>query len=298
MEITPLKGKYVIAVSGGVDSVVLLDLLNRQRQDNNLELIVAHFDHGIRTNSAADRKLVESLAAKYNLPFYFFEAKLGPKTSEQLAREARYTFLKGLVKQQSADSLITAHHQDDQLETAILNIIRGTGRKGLASLKSSDSVIRPLLNYSKTDIIKYAKGRKLAWHEDQTNKDIKYLRNYIRHQIIPRLDSVSKAKLIDLIKKQVAVNEEIDRSLGTILKDNLANNQIPRLWLNSLDDSLSRELLAAWLRENGLADFDRLTINRLATQAKTIGSNKKLDVYGGWQLSSSKDNLALEHPER
>src|SRR5690606_5271626 len=101
-------GKYVVAVSGGVDSMVLLDLL---RQKPKLELIVAHFDHGIRPDSAEDRKLVQRVAKHYDLPFVYAEGKLGPKASEALAREARYAFLRRVQAEQGAEAIITAHHQ-------------------------------------------------------------------------------------------------------------------------------------------------------------------------------------------
>jgi tRNA(Ile)-lysidine synthetase-like protein len=297
MEIEKIKGKYVVAVSGGVDSVVLLSLLTDLPKDD-LILVVAHYDHGIRKDSQNDRLFVEKLAKTYNLKFYFDVGHLGQKASEEEARNARYKFLNKIVKKEKADGLITAHHQDDQIETAIINIIRGTGRKGLSSLSSNKSILRPLLKYSKEDITDYAMKHNLTWHEDSTNKDIKYLRNYIRHQIIPRLDKKNRAKMLSIIDRQQALNKQIDKELAEILKVNLNENQLPRLFLNNLDYSLSKEILASWLRQNGLNEFDRPTIERLAVQLKTIGPKHKVDVFNSWVITSSKDNLALEYLER
>jgi tRNA(Ile)-lysidine synthetase-like protein len=299
MKVSPLNGKYVVAVSGGVDSVVLLDLFNEQRQNSaRLELVVAHFDHGIRSESAKDRKFVEDLANLYGFKFYSSEGHLGEGASEELAREARYIFLNSVVSKEDARGLVTAHHQDDLIETAIINIIRGTGRKGLSSLGSSAKIVRPLLNYPKSEIIDYAKSNKLAWREDPTNQDLKYLRNYIRHNVVPRLDSASREHLLGLINKQAKLNTKIDKELADILNVNTSDNQLPRLWLNSLDSRLSQEVLMAWLRKNGLSSYDRPTIERLSASLKTTQPGKKVDVFSGWRVTAIRDNLALEHVER
>src|SRR5690348_2939142 len=121
----PKPGNYVVAVSGGVDSVVLLDILSKQP---GLKLTIAHFDHGIRNDSYKDRQFVEGLAKKYQLLFVYKEGSLG-KASEAKAREARYEFLRKAQKDSGSQAIITAHHQDDLLETAILNMLRDSSRK-------------------------------------------------------------------------------------------------------------------------------------------------------------------------
>ena len=133
-------GKYVLAVSGGVDSIVLLDLLAKEIERDNL--VVAHFDHGIRQGSATNREFVEGLAKNYGLEFFYEEGELGAKASEALARTKRYEFLNKIKKQTESDAIITAHHQDDVLETIIINLLRGTGRKGLSSLKNHPELVR------------------------------------------------------------------------------------------------------------------------------------------------------------
>lgn len=158
----PKPGKYVVAVSGGVDSMALLDLLQAH---GDYELVVAHLDHGIRSDSGEDRQLVEQAAEAVGLPFFYKEAKLGAGTSEAAARKVRYAFLNKIKTKQGAAAIITAHHQNDVLETAIINIIRGTGRKGLTSLGSNE-IVRPLLNVSKAALIQYAKKHNLQWRED------------------------------------------------------------------------------------------------------------------------------------
>lgn len=151
-------GKYVLAVSGGVDSVALLDLLAKKAE---LELIVAHFDHGIRPNSKRDCDFVAILADRYGLEFYSVQGELGIGASEETARKARYDFLRKIKNKVNAKAIITAHHQDDVIETAVINIIRGTTARGLGSLKSTKEIARPLLKYTKKEIIGYAKENNL-----------------------------------------------------------------------------------------------------------------------------------------
>lgn len=141
MRVNILPGKYIVAVSGGVDSTVLLDLLT---QKDGVQLVVAHFNHGIRPAANRDEAFVRALAAKYDLPFEVGHGELGPRASEADARQARYSFLKQIEEKHEAYALITAHHQDDMIETALINTVRGTGPKGLIAITASTGVLRPL----------------------------------------------------------------------------------------------------------------------------------------------------------
>lgn len=293
MEIDLKPGIYLVAVSGGVDSVALLDILAQQPA---LELTVAHFDHGIRENSAEDRYFVEDLAKKYKLTFVYGEGHLGSKASEAIAREARYKFLRKVKDENGAEAIITAHHQDDLLETAILNMLRGTGRKGLTSLKSQPDLLRPLLKVPKKEILGYAKNKKLNWREDPTNLNTDYLRNHVRHNILPRFSAKDTAKMVNIVTKSTVLNEEIDREMNEALKNQPL--QLDRLWFNQLPHDVAREVMAAWLRANETRDFDRQTIERLVTAAKTGKTGKEFPVLKGVKLELGKDFLALNVPER
>ncbi len=195
-------GRYVVAVSGGVDSMALLHALSRQP---GLELVVAHFDHGIRDNSVEDRKFVQAFAQDNNLKFMYEEGKLGRQAGEAAARATRYKFLRKVLKDTDSRAIVTAHHQDDVLETAVINLLRGTNRKGLTSLASREDMERPLLAVPKRDIIAYAKEQGLEWREDSTNEDTDYLRNYVRHQLLPRFEDANRNQLLDIIFLQPVV---------------------------------------------------------------------------------------------
>lgn len=204
-----MKKNYVVAVSGGIDSVVLLDMLAMQP---DLDIVVAHFDHGIREDSHEDALFVEALAKKYNLPFESDRRELGPSASEDTARQARYGFLRQVAKKHGA-RLVTAHHSDDIIETIAINQSRGTGWRGLA-VHDSD-VLRPLSNVSKAMITEYALRRGLEWREDSTNAGNAYLRNRLRRRIAT-LPEKTKEKLIDLRKQQVQIKKQIEQETAKL----------------------------------------------------------------------------------
>lgn len=293
----PTPGSYVIAVSGGVDSVALLHRL-RTRTEPALRLVVAHFDHGIRDDSEDDRWLVQGLAETYGLPFVYDRGRLGAGTSEATAREARYNFLRRVQRASNARAIITAHHQDDVLETAIINLIRGTGRKGLTALSSRHDLERPLLDIPKQDIIAYAKDQGLVWFEDSTNQNLDYLRNYVRHRIVPRFDVNSRQQLLSIINDSRQINHEIDTLLVNHLHGQSAGGRLDRSAFNQLPHSVAREVMAAWLRAHGVTNFDSRTLERLVVAAKTAPAGQQFDVLQGVRLQVLADHLALEHPER
>ena len=290
MNISLKPGKYIVAVSGGVDSIVLLDQLHRQA---DLELVVAHFDHGIRADSDLDRQFVQGVANQQGLTFVYEAAKLGPQASEATARTARYAFLERMRQVHGAQAIVTAHHQDDVLETAILNILRGTGRKGLTSLSSRSQVVRPMLHLPKKVIREYADSQGLKWREDSTNTDEKYLRNYVRHKILPRLDDEARTQLINIIERMRRINYELDISLVNLMHSQPGVRQIDRGWFVSLPHAVAREFLASWLRARGIGNFDTKTLERVVVAAKVRQVGSLIDIMGGASLIVKRDRLAL-----
>jgi tRNA(Ile)-lysidine synthetase-like protein len=292
MDLRLPTGKYVVAVSGGVDSVVLLDLLRRLPE---VELTVAHFDHGIRPDSEEDRQFVKKLAENYELPFVYDEGKLGPNASEATARQARYKFLRQAQSEAGAKAIITAHHQDDVLETAIINLLRGTGRRGLSSLGETADLKRPLLKFPKKTLLDYARRHNLVWREDSTNADTNYLRNYIRHNILPKFSAKDRNRLLKLIEQTKNVNITLEAELDQLILNSL---QLNRKFFNSLPHDVARETMAAWLRQNGIRDFDRKTLERLVAAAKIARAGSRLDVRRDICIKVEKQSLALRVQER
>lgn len=289
MNISLRPGKYVVAVSGGVDSMSLLHALQTMP---GVELVVAHFDHGIRNDSPQDAALVASVAKKLGLTYEMEQGKLGPDASEAEARKARYTFLRNTQAKHGAQAIIMAHHQDDVLETAILNLLRGTGRKGLSSLNSRDDIVRPLLHIPKESIYAYARQHNLQWREDSTNTSDYYARNYIRQYILPRFSPEHKATLLEIISKNRETNHALDALVAQLLKQQDAAS-LDRHTFIMLPHAVAREVMASWLRSQQLREFDKITIERLVTAAKTGKPRSRVNVYGPHVLLIDKHKLAL-----
>lgn len=291
MKLAVAPGKYVVAVSGGVDSVALLDAV---RQLPDVKLIVAHFDHGIREDSAEDRRFVQQLAMEYGLPFVFGEGQLGPAASEATARHARYEFLHGVRNAAGGRAVMTAHHQDDVLETAVINLLRGTGRRGLSSLRERDGLSRPLLSITKRQLRAYALSHSLEWREDSTNQDLTYLRNYVRHKVLPRFTIETRRQLTQLINAMATTNQLLDAQLINYLHLQPFSGVLHRGNFIHLPHTVAREVLASWLRHHGLRNFDSKTLERLVVAAKTGRPGMQVDVQQGWILQVDQANLTLQ----
>lgn len=204
----PRPGKYVAAVSGGVDSVSLLDMLARR---GGYELIVAHVDHGWRNDSPKDAKLVKALAAKNNA--LFETTKLNNVKNEDTARAKRYEFFLKLQEKHKAEGVITAHHHNDYIETSIYNLLRGSGARGIVSPLSRQGILRPLINIQKDEIVRYAKSHNLEWREDTTNTDVSYRRNFIRRILLPEIkvaDPHFETSYRQFIKDLTALHAQIE----------------------------------------------------------------------------------------
>ncbi len=289
-----MKEVYIIAVSGGVDSVVLLDMIAVRKPETGTEkplYIVAHFDHGIRSDSAEDAKFVESLAKSYGMAFTTKRANLGEGASEESARSARYEFLFEEMKKHNAQSVITAHHQDDVIETMIVNILRGTGPKGLIGFTRS-SILRPFIDKSKLEILEYAKQNKLKWREDSTNLDKTYLRNHVRQEIVPKLSAVQRFELIKIRENMINLYIEIDDQTKKLVVQSLEKSQLVRSRFVVLPYIVQRELMAVWLKINGL-ELDRKMVERAVLSVKTALPDKQINLNLKASLLIDKKTIAL-----
>ncbi len=186
---------FLLACSGGIDSMVLANLCARCEMD----FALAHCNFRLRgADSDGDEKFVEKTANTLNLKFYVthFDTKdyiKIHKVSVQIAaRELRYAWLEEIMQQNGIQTLVTAHHADDNLETFLINLSRGTGIEGLIGIpEKTDRISRPLLPFAREDIAAYAHAEHIEWREDSSNADSKYLRNNIRHQILPQLKALN-----------------------------------------------------------------------------------------------------------
>ena len=295
MQVELEPGKYIVAVSGGVDSMVLLHILH---QLPSVQIIVAQVDHGMRPDSSEDQAFVAEQAAKMGLQFHATSLELGSNASEATARQARYAFLELVKAEEKAVAIVTAHHEDDAIETAILNLARGTGRRGLSALASTARLRRPLLNFSKAEIIAHAKNQKLEWREDSSNTDQRYLRNYIRHTVIPKMTTEQRQEFIKIINKAKSVNQDLDSLLDDALQLITKDNKIDRQVLQQLPNNAAKEILTAWWRRHDFRNYESVTVVR-AFQAMKRGRNGSVvPLKKHWYLTVNRTDLALHNHER
>lgn len=213
--------KVVVGLSGGADSVALLHIL-KELQDSplNIRLFAAHVNHGIRGEHAReDASFAQDLCDKWGIPFFLEEvdipalARSMGLSEEEVGRQIRYGFFHEVAEKINANKIATAHHKNDQAETILHNLIRGTGMQGLTGMPAvSDGIlIRPLLELTKQQIMEYLALHKLSYQEDATNKDSTYTRNRIRNQLIPALESDFNPDIVDgLVRMSGILRDEED----------------------------------------------------------------------------------------
>ena len=279
--------RYVVAVSGGVDSMVLLDQLCRQEQH---ELIVAHFDHGIRPDSAADARFVEAVARQHGLPFVSKRVELGPGASEEVARWHRYDFLQRMAQAHDA-VIVTAHHADDVIETMAINIQRGTGWRGLAVL-DRPKVIRPLLAVPKQQLREYALEHRLEWVEDSTNASDTYTRNRLRRRIARQLGAVQRTELSATWQHQRTIKREIDKELERFMS---RAHEYSRHVMVMIDDTVAYELLRAMVVHAGGPGPLRAQAERALIAIKTARPGSIFELGGGVRLKFTLRTFVVEH---
>ncbi|NTW61626.1 tRNA lysidine(34) synthetase TilS [Candidatus Saccharibacteria bacterium] len=273
-------GKYVLAISGGVDSVVMLDILSKIPGN---ELIVAHFDHGIRQDSGIDAIFVAGLAKKYDLPFETKREKLGPDASEDKARLHRYKFLRSIAKKHNA-KLVTAHHGDDIVESIAINLLRGTGWRGLAVMDSD--VERLMTSLTKLEILEYAKRNKLVWREDSTNAEDKYLRNQIRRKTM-RLEEDVRRQLLALWSDQKRIKKQIKDEVKRLVGNGPSYN---RHFFIHIDEASAIECLR-YITDNRLTHPQ---LEKLLHAVKTIAHGKNIELGGGVKVKFTTRNFTVE----
>ena len=224
-----------VAVSGGADSVALLLLLVELRKQIGIVLSVAHFNHKLRgKNSDQDERFVAKLAAKHGLVFHAGRMDVGAKAKrdkanlEDTGRRARYEFLEGLVQNGHVDKVAVAHTADDQAETVMGHILRGTGLAGLGGIHPwVGHVVRPLLGVRRGELRAYLKSKKQAWREDATNRDTARMRARIRKKLMPLMEKQFQAAVVEHLATLAELARE-DEAFFEGLVDSRASRIVER----------------------------------------------------------------------
>jgi len=294
-------GEALVAVSGGADSVVLLHLLHGLAGGLGLKLVVAHADHGISSDSRTVGQSVSLLATKLGLPFETTELRLGPNATETDARRARYAWLRELQERRRAKYIVTAHHEDDQVETVILRALRGSAPSGLAGIraKSRGGLVRPLLPFSRGALADYAQARGLPVHDDPANADPRHLRSWVRTTLLPLLQERLGPRLRrDLLAKgrhaardARAWDQMLDLVPDLALDVQPNSFAVARAVLCGYDNALSVALLRAAARRVGLV-LGPTRANRIVELAERP-SGRRLQLGGGWSAEVVFDRLRV-----
>jgi tRNA(Ile)-lysidine synthetase-like protein len=291
----PPAGTYILAVSGGADSMAMLDMFAHKAVERQYNLVVAHYDHGLRDNSEADRIFVEDACNHLGLKFEYEEGHLG-KASEAKARNMRLNWLQKELLSHHANAIVTAHHQDDLLETSLLNLARGSGRHGLAPMLSGP-ILRPLINVTRKSLREYNIDHNVAWREDPTNADVSNPRNFLRHKLLPQASGKWRRAYLLHQSKLGSLNTKIDHSISTMLNQSEHSPKSysiqRKLVRNMRLDELEELLMAAVLALDPSAQLDGRIIKELAIFCKTGSPGKTRHVRKNVLTTVQSDSVRV-----
>lgn len=297
----------MVAVSGGPDSLALLDLMHSAAPSLGLSLIVAHADHGIHPESGDVAGRVVTLAReRYGLETVLEHLGLGAGATETEARAARYRFLRRVQQERGARWLVTAHHADDQAETVLLRVLRGSAPAGLAGIpaRGPDGLIRPLLRFSRAELAEYARAQGLEPFLDPANEDPRHDRSWVRTVVMPVLEGeragrAGRAAHDALLEVARHARREVrawDAALsmlsGVDLRLEGAGFSVARSILRDYDKALAGQVLRAAGRRAGLWLGPRAA-ERVAQFAALAKSGRRHDAGGGLTAEVAFDRLVV-----
>ncbi len=313
------RERVLVAVSGGPDSSALLHLLCELQEQFHLHLEVAHLQHGIRGEEAKeDARFVADLAEKLKLPFHLKEIHLallkseaGKGNLEAWARVARYRFFTDVVCARKLDKVATAHTLDDQGETVLMWTLRGSGMKGLGGMAPLHrvhptegegpalTVIRPLLEVSKVEVLDYLKTRQFHYRIDPSNQDATLLRNWLRLELLPTLQQRVGENLAVRLSRQAELirgeDELLDQMARKSLKAMLGPGGLDRLEFLRESKALQRRILRLWIESarGHLRGLDFVHVEDLLRLIEARTPQGRLSIPGGWELVREYEALKL-----
>jgi len=276
-----------VALSGGVDSVVLLHLLHDLKKKHSFTLKASHVHHGLSQNADKWVKFCEKLCRKLSIPLDIHYVQLPKKKSLGIEGEARRLRYEKLLQSKS-DLVVLAHHADDQAETFLLQLIRGAGVKGLSSMAPFDDtkkLWRPLLKASRSDIEKYAKQHKLKWIEDESNQNIDFDRNFIRSKVLPILKNrfnhiikVISRSSSHLAEAQNLLDDLAKIDLKSYLKSIKYKHKLQVKYLNKSSHSRAKNVFRYWLEINHQLMPSKDLLDELLRQVLTAKKDAELKI--------------------
>lgn len=287
----PRQERYLVGVSGGVDSRVLLHLLPTI---GFYDLVVCHLNHNLRgVESLEDCKFVRRLARRLGLAFCTDILAELPRTGslEGAAREARFKFFAGAADNYSTSSLFLAHHADDQIETFLFNLFRGTGSLDNAAIKSQSHVTvgtrdllvcRPLLQVWKDEIYEFAAAIRLKFREDSTNVSRRMVRNRIRHDLIPEIEKLMGRPVKRALLRTIEIAADEGEFLRSLVPEMQKQSELDMRELRKLPVAIQRRTIHGWLRSRSIKDcgFDEIeAVRSLLTRLEIAKINLPRGVF-------------------
>jgi len=283
--------KYVLAFSGGADSVALtLAAAELHKLDESYTFVAVHVEHGLRGEEGLrDMEFVEGFCQSHNLSCVVkrvdvpARVRLTGDSVEKAARDLRYAVLQDEVIRQGAGKIVTAHHANDQAETVLLHLVRGSGLRGLGGMrKESQLVVRPFLDFTKRELVEYCRFQGENWVEDSSNIDTEFSRNYLRQEVVPLLEKLNPALVQNLCQTAKSLQEDedfLEGLAGSILQKREEQDVLHTDDWDKLAPAVRKRVLKFWLLKYHvepnwihISNVDRLIINGI--------SNKKLALPG------------------
>lgn len=297
--------RIVLGVSGGPDSVFLLDFFSQIAKKYNLELHIAHINYNLRGKDAKrDELFVKKLGKKYGIEVSVFVPKKAQYKGnlENSLRKIRYDYFEILRKKLNFDLIAVAHNQDDQAETVLMRIIRGSGLSGLGAMKAKNGkIIRPLLQISKIAILAYNKQNKLQYRIDKTNQDTNFLRNRIRHELLPYLEenfNPGVKKTLNEWSLAVAddyefIDKNAERFAKSICKNKCSYFNTQKFM--ALHPAMQRQVLRnIFLKlKSNIVDIESQQIEEMLKVIKSSKSKTQKATIGGLNILKKGDKVEI-----
>lgn len=288
----------IVGVSGGPDSMALLHILSQLRPRLNFQLVVAHLNHGLRPEAAAEEKFVGEYCRTVPIPFYSRQldvqeiATRGKKSVEETGRNCRYQYFAELAARLGATRIATAHHRDDNAETVLLNIIRGSGIKGLRGIRPINGIIiRPLLCLTKNEIESYLAEKSIKYCIDLSNYSTDYLRNRIRHNLLPLLEQDYNPRIVDGLNQladiAAAENDAMETETARFWEELIVKQETGEIILDAhrildLHPAYQRRIIMKTLATmQGENSWDATDIKMVTNLLSKTGSSRRLQLKQG-----------------
>ena len=296
--------KIGVAVSGGIDSMCLLHFLNSQKEKYGIEVVSINIDHQIRPNSESDSNFVINYCKENNIACHNFKvdalnySNTHKLTIEEGARICRYGVFDSLLKKKIVDKIAIAHHKQDQVETIMLNLLRGSGLKGVSGMEySSNGYIRPFLDCDKSEILAYQSDNNIPFVEDETNQDTEYSRNYLRQSIIPILKEHWKNFENNILNFSKICKQDDTYINNSICYDNLVfEKNLVKIPLNMfvLSPAITNRLIRKALSHlNALKDIEQKHLKIITQLALESDNGTKINLPNNLMATKEYDYLTL-----